>query len=229
MQNINWRTFAASDEVATEASRFILVEAETALADRGEFKLVLAGGTTPEKVYQLLAQSSTDWSKWHIYFGDERCLPSDHPDRNSVMASRALLEKVAIPAAQIHIMPTELGPEAAAAAYRTTVAEAGRFDLTLLGMGEDGHTASLFPGRVHREDETVHAVYDSPKPPPERISLSAKVLSESRRVLFLVTGAGKHEAVQQWRQGIDLPVARIQCEQGVDVYIDAAALNGAGS
>jgi len=85
----------------------------------------------------------------------------------------------------------------------------------------------LFPGHEHAVDETVHAVYDSPKPPPERISLSAKTLSESRRVLFLVTGAGKHDAVRQWKQGADLPVARIQCEQGVDVYIDTAALNGA--
>ncbi|MGR9117234.1 MAG: 6-phosphogluconolactonase [Gammaproteobacteria bacterium] len=227
MQNINWRTFATPDEIATEACRFILAEAETAIAERGEFKLVLAGGTTPEKVYQLLAQSSADWSNWHIYFGDERCLPDDHQDRNSVMASRALLDKVAIPAGQVHIMPTELGPEAAAEAYRKAVASAGSFDLALLGMGEDGHTASLFPGHVHREDESVHAVYDSPKPPPERISLSAKTLSASRRVLFLVTGAGKHDAVTQWRQGADLPVARIQCAQGVDVYIDTAALNGA--
>lgn len=226
MQAIDWQTFATPDEVATAACRFILEEAETAIADRGTFKLVLAGGTTPEKVYQQLAQSGADWEHWHIYFGDERCLPADHKDRNSVMARHALLDRVAIPAAQVHIMPTELGPEAAAEAYRATVAEAGQFDLALLGMGEDGHTASLFPGHVHRQDESVHAVYDSPKPPPERITLSTKTLNASRRALFLVTGAGKHDAVLQWRQGVDLPVARIQCEQGTDVYIDAAALEG---
>jgi len=227
MQKINWHTFAAPDEVATAACRLILSEAKKAISDRGAFKLVLAGGTTPEKVYQLLAQSQADWDQWHIFFGDERCLPAEHQDRNSIMARRALLDKVTIPAGQIHVMPTELGPEPAAEAYRKTVAGAGSFDLVLLGMGEDGHTASLFPGHEHAIDETVHAVYDSPKPPPERISLSAKTLSQSRRVLFLVTGAGKHDAVRQWKQGADLPVARIQCAQGVDVYIDAAALKGA--
>ena len=124
-------------------------------------------------------------------------------------------------------MPAELGPEKAAEAYRTTIELAGRFDMVLLGMGEDGHTASLFPGHVHSNDETVHAVFNSPKPPPERVSLSAKTLSNSLQVLFLVTGAGKQEAVKLWRQGEVLPVALIRPDAGVDVYIDEAALGDA--
>jgi 6-phosphogluconolactonase len=104
------------------------------------------------------------------------------------------------------------------------IAGVDSFDTVLLGMGEDGHTASLFPGHVNSSDETVHAVYNSPKPPPERVTLSAKTLSQTRQLLFLVTGEGKRDAVQQWRQGIILPVALIRPESGVDVYIDAAAL-----
>ncbi|MGR9052811.1 MAG: 6-phosphogluconolactonase [Gammaproteobacteria bacterium] len=226
MHQINWYTFDTSDDVAAAVCRVILEEAETAITERGEFKIVLAGGTTPEKVYRRLAESHSRWKCWHVYIGDERCLPEDHQDRNSLMAEQVLLEKVAIPVGQIHPMPAELGPEAAAVAYRKTVASAVPFDLVLLGMGEDGHTASLFPGHQHSQGETVHAVFNSPKPPSERVSLSAETLSDSRKVLFLVTGAGKHQAVQQWRQNVDLPVARIYCAQGVDVYIDTAALNG---
>ncbi|GAB4272121.1 MAG: 6-phosphogluconolactonase [Methylomicrobium sp.] len=224
MQKIHWHTFATADKVASAACDQILTAAERAIAKRGAFKLVLAGGSTPEKVYRMLAASSADWKNWHIYYGDERCLPADHADRNSRMAENVLLNQVAIPTEQIHTMPTELGPEKAAEAYRPVIEQAGRFDLVLLGMGEDGHTASLFPGHVHSTAETVHAVFNSPKPPPERISLSAKTLSDSEHVFFLVTGAGKRDAVKQWREGEILPVALIRPEAGVDVYIDAAAL-----
>lgn len=227
MQKIHWHSFATADKVAASAALHILAASEQAIEARGAFKLVLAGGSTPEKVYQLLAESSADWSNWHIYYGDDRCLPVDHADRNNRMAGSVFLDKVSIPAGQIHTMLAELGPEKAAKAYRPTIEQAGRFDMVLLGMGEDGHTASLFPGHVHSTDEAVHAVFNSPKPPPERISLSAKTLSNSLQVLFLVTGAGKQEAVKQWRQGEVLPVALIRPEAGVDVYIDEAALGDA--
>ena len=224
MQKIHWHSFATADKVASAACQQILSSAEQAIAERGAFKLVLAGGSTPEKVYQMLAESSADWQNWHVYYGDERCLPADHNDRNSRMADSSFLSKVTIPAGQIHTIPAELGPEQGAKAYRPVIEQAGRFDLVLLGMGEDGHTASLFPGHIHSADETVHAVFNSPKPPPERISLSAKTLSNSDQVLFLVTGAGKQQAVKQWREGEILPVALIRAESGVDVYIDTAAL-----
>ncbi|MCD2449364.1 6-phosphogluconolactonase [Methylicorpusculum oleiharenae] len=224
MQKIHWHSFATAEKVAAAASQQILTAAEQAIKERGVFKLVLAGGSTPDKVYHLLSESRADWANWHIYYGDERCLPADHPERNSQMAQASLLGKVAIPAEQIHTMPTELGPEPAAAAYREVIAGVDSFDTVLLGMGEDGHTASLFPGHVNSPDETVHAIYNSPKPPPERVSLSAKTLSQTRQLLFLVTGEGKRDAVQQWRQGIILPVALIRPESGVDVYVDAAAL-----
>ncbi|MDO9167738.1 MAG: 6-phosphogluconolactonase [Methylobacter sp.] len=222
-QNSRWHTLETAEDVAFSACQHILNAADTAISARGKFKLVLAGGGTPEKVYRLLAESTADWANWMIYYGDERCLPADHPDRNSLMASQVLLDKVAIPAAQIFTMPAELGPEVAAERYRQTVAEAGMFDMVLLGMGEDGHTASLFPGHQHQQDQLVHAVYNSPKPPPERVSISAKALSNTRELIFLITGANKQQAVNQWRSGQDLPVASIVPENPVDIYIDSDA------
>jgi 6-phosphogluconolactonase len=224
-QNSRWHTLETADQVALAAYQHILDAAKQAIAEHGNFKLVLAGGSTPEKVYRLLAQADTDWSKWFIYYGDERCLPTDHADRNSLMATSAFLGKVAIPEAQIFTIPAELGPELAAKNYQQVVASALPFDMVLLGMGEDGHTASLFPGHQHREEELAHAVYNSPKPPPERVSISAKALSTTQQLIFLITGANKQEAVKKWRSGQDLPVASIVPKTPVDIYIDRDAYN----
>ncbi|MSS75581.1 MAG: 6-phosphogluconolactonase [Methyloglobulus sp.] len=220
--NTRWNTLETADDVALATYKHILDAAKSAIAERGQFKLVLAGGTTPEKVYRLLAQSDADWSKWLIYYGDERCLPVDHAERNSVMAEQAFLSKVAIPKSQIFTIPAELGNEQAAVQYRQIVKDVLPFDLVLLGMGEDGHTASLFPGHQHNSDELAHAVYGSPKPPPERVSISAKALGNARQVIFLITGANKQEAVKLWRSGYALPVASILSDK-IDVYIDRDA------
>ena len=221
--NCRWHYLETAEDVADAACRQILNAADSAISKHGKFKLVLAGGSTPEKVYRMLAESNADWVNWQIYYGDERCLPANHQDRNSLMACKALLDKVAIPASQIFTIPAEFGPEIGADRYKVAVAKAGTFDMVLLGMGEDGHTASLFPGHKHQENELAHAVYNSPKPPPERVSISAKALSNTRELIFLITGESKQDAVQQWRAGADLPVATIEPENGVDVYIDSDA------
>jgi 6-phosphogluconolactonase len=218
----SWQVFDNADKVAEAAYKAILAAADTAIAERGQFKIVLAGGTTPEKVYGLLAHPDADWSKWWIYYGDERCLPADDKDRNSVMAELAFLSKVGIPNAQVFTIPAELGNEEAAAQYRQVVKDALPFDLVLLGMGEDGHTASLFPGHQHDEEELAHAVYNSPKPPPKRVSISAKALGDTRQVIFLITGKNKQEAVKMWQSGHELPVASIKSDN-VDIYIDRDA------
>lgn len=223
--NNRWHTLETADQVAIAAYQQILKSAEHAIAEHGTFKFVLAGGSTPEKVYRLLAKADADWSKWYIYYGDERCLPADHADRNSLMATSAFLEKVAIPDTQIFTIPAELGPEQAAKKYQQIVADALPFDMVLLGMGEDGHTASLFPEHKHQENELAHAVYNSPKPPPERVTISAKALSNTQQLIFLITGANKQEAVKNWRSGQDLPVATIVPENPIDIYIDKDAYN----
>lgn len=221
-QNSQWHRFETADQVAEAACQQILAAAKRAIDGHGRFKLVLAGGTTPEKVYRLLAGSDADWQHWFIYYGDERCLPADHPERNSQIAQQAFLNAVNIPGEQIFPIAAELGAEPGALQYQDIVRQALPFDMVLLGMGEDGHTASLFPGHVHNGNELAHAVYNSPKPPPERVSVSAEALSNTDELIFLVTGANKQPAVKAWRAGENLPVALIRPKLA-DVYIDADA------
>jgi 6-phosphogluconolactonase len=218
-----WRVYPDAAAVAAAAADRVLAAANSAIAERGAFNLVLAGGGTPQAAYRLLARARADWPCWHIWFGDERCLPPEDPERNSRMAARAWLDRVPIPPDQVHPIPAELGPEAAAERYAATLRPVLPFDLVLLGMGEDGHTASLFPGLRHPSEELVHPVHAAPKLPPERVSLGLAALAASRRLLVLVTGAGKCQAVRRWRAGQDLPVARVQCPAGVEVLLDRAA------
>ena len=218
-----WHVHDDPEAVAVQAAQRILRSASRAIAERGLFRIVLAGGRTPEAANRLLAGADTDWARWEIYFGDERCLPVDDAQRNSLMAATALLDAVAVPAANVHPIPAERGAEAAAGEYEAGIRAAMPFDLVLLGIGEDGHTASLFPGQQHPADQLVHAVHNAPKPPPDRVSLSARALSEAREVLILATGAGKRAAIQAWQAGEPLPIAGIGGPAPVDVLLDRAA------
>lgn len=221
-----WQIAAdAADWLARALACVRQAEAE-ALAERGVFHIVLAGGGTPARLYQALAGETHDWARWQVWFGDERCLMPDDPERNSRMAFEAWLGRVAMPAENIHVIPAELGAQAAARAYAAYLQDVDRFDLVLLGLGEDGHTASLFPDHDWGEGEAAPAtlaVLDAPKPPPERVSLSARRLAQARAVLFLATGAGKCEALAAWRAGAVLPAATIRPPGGVDVLLDQAA------
>ncbi len=225
MQVARWTTFATVAALRSAAVDFILQSAEAAINARGRFDIVLAGGSTPKQIYESLRHARTDWSKWHIWYGDERCLPPEHADRNSKMASDAWLAAVDIPAAQVHPMPTENGSVEAAKTYSLALQGLAEFDLVLLGLGEDGHTASLFPGQQWESEPPAPAipVSNAPKPPSNRVSLSASRLSQARQVLFIVTGAGKKEAVRQWRNGEPLPVHAITPQAGVDIFADAEA------
>ncbi|OIQ80665.1 6-phosphogluconolactonase [mine drainage metagenome] len=224
-QTLRWRVFDSPADLQAAAASAVLQSANAAIAARGKFLIVLAGGTTPREIYSALRSGDTDWSGWHVYYGDERCLPADHADRNSRMAETSLLLQVGIPAGQIHAIPAEFGPDRAAQSYSELLADVGEFDCVLLGLGEDAHTASLFPGQAWEgaTGAPAIAVRNAPKPPDERVSLSASRLSNARQVIFLVTGAGKRDAVRQWRDGADIPVAAIRPATGVEVYIDAAA------
>jgi 6-phosphogluconolactonase len=201
--------------------------AEHAIRQRGRFVIVLAGGNTPRGVYALLRDAPTDWSRWHVYFGDERCTPRDDPARNSVMAAQAWLDHVAIPLAQVHPIPAEAGPARAAARYAATLDGVPEFDLVLLGLGEDGHTASLFPGHAWgsgTDSARAMPVVDAPKPPPERVTISARRLSSAREVMFMVEGEGKREAVTRWRAGDAIPASAIVPPGGVDIYVEKSLL-----
>jgi len=222
--------FADAAQVAAATAACILQQAATAIAARGRFRLCLAGGSTPTAAYRLLAEQQADWASWWIYHGDERCLPATDPGRNSQMAEQAWLGQVPIPRAQVLAIPAEQGAEAAAAAYAGLVRPALPFDLVLLGMGEDGHTASLFPGQeagfAAAGGRLAVAVHGVPKPPTARVSLTARALADCHALLVLVTGTGKAAALAQWRAGAPLPVARVAATAPTLLLLDAAAAAG---
>lgn len=192
---------------------------------RGHFSMVLAGGSTPRRLYQQLRLLDTDWRRWHIYFGDERWLPAGHPERNDSMADSAWLARVPIPADQVHRVKSAVSADAAASAYQAILQQVpDDFDLVLLGLGEDGHTASLFPAAkpVSGDSRLAIAVHNAPKPPPHRVSLTARCLSRSANVWFIVSGEAKRLALQGWLGGAAIPPATIMPKTGVDIFTDIA-------
>jgi len=227
IQRCRWHAVANAQALQQIAIETILASAAGAIRERGEFHIVLAGGSTPQEIYRGLCTAKTDWSAWHIYFGDERCLPSIDPARNSHMAAEAWLNKVPIPPLHLHTIAGELGADKAAQQYSAMLRTVGDFDLVLLGLGEDGHTASLFPGHewgtAPGAPDTL-AVFDAPKPPSQRVSLSAARLGRTRQAIFLVSGESKHRAVTAWRAGKNIPARAIRPASGVDVLVESALL-----
>ena len=217
-----WLELDKAEGVAEAAADAIEEYARLAIQRKGEFKLVLAGGTTPKQCYQILAQRNLDWNKWKLFYGDERCLPVDHQERNHQMVlNTGLAAKVS----RHYIMPAELGPIKGAELYSEQIKDQMPFDFVLLGMGEDGHTASLFPGqRGPDSDDIVIAVFEAPKPPPERISLTLNALQSCIKLLVLIAGENKREAVKRWKNGEVLPVSEVSdCSQAA-VYIEKVLL-----
>lgn len=217
-QASRWYSFKSQDEINRATVNYILQAANEAIAKYGSFLIVLAGGSTPKNVYQLLAKEQADWANWHVFHNDDRCLPADHDERNSKMARDAWLNHVDIPQNQIHDIPAELGNVAGAKAYAQTLSGVRTFDLVILGLGEDGHTASLFPNQTVDNSADAVPVFNSPKPPADRVTISQARLNNTHSVLFLVTGAGKQDAVNDWLNGAAIPATLIAPDCGVDVY-----------
>ncbi len=208
--------------LATAVAQRIADVAHQSIVARGVCRIALAGGETPRRCYEQLRHMPVDWVHVHIYFGDERCLPVGDGQRNDTMAKHVLLRHVAIPAANIHCISAELGAQVAASRYALELNQAIPLDLVLLGMGEDGHTASLFPGNPALQSrDSVVAVFDAPKPPPERVTLSLATLNAARRKIFLVAGEGKRIALQRIAQGEMLPAGQIA---NAEWYVDQAIL-----
>ncbi len=225
--------------LAAEVAERFLGVVRTRSASAGVTHVALTGGTMGIAVLRAAAESpaaaDTDWSRVHFWWGDERFVPHDHADRNAGQARTALLDHIAVPAENVHEMPASdagLTLDEAAAAYAAELAahapEGGAwpaFDVCFLGMGPDGHIASLFPGR-DEIDETAAAalpVRDSPKPPPERVTLTLPVLDSSARVWLVVAGRDKAEALAQVRAGAPLPAARVRGRQETVIFADPAA------
>jgi 6-phosphogluconolactonase len=229
-------TFDDAEALARGAAEWLC---SLARASQGEFAVCLSGGSTPRRLYQVLAEpeiaSRFPWDRVHWFWGDERFVPHEHPGSNYRMAFVAFLSRVSVPAAKIHAIPTEgLSPQQAAAAYeadlkrfygaQSIAAQRPLFDVTLLGIGADGHTASLFPGHpaLEVDDEWVVAVARAGSVP--RISLTYPALDSSRDLAFLVAGADKREILRRVQAGEHaLPAARIRPAGRLHWLIDRAA------
>lgn len=217
-----WVEFDSAEDVAEAAADAIQEQAHNAIQQRGEFKLILAGGTTPKACYEILATRSLDWDNWKLFYGDERCLPLEDSERNHQMVMSTGLAGLV---KEHYIMPAELGSAKGAESYQKLINDQLPFNTALLGMGEDGHTASLFPGLEWQCDESsdsVIAVHGAPKPPSERISLSCATLQNCEQLLVLVTGESKRTPVHQWLKGVDLPVSRVANLERARVFVEAS-------
>jgi 6-phosphogluconolactonase len=223
---VAWRVFPDPDDLVASLVEALLAEAAAAIAARGVFHLVLAGGSTPLALYRALAQRSAGDARWQVWYGDERCLPPADPQRNSTMVEAAWLAASTIPPDNRRPIRAERGAFDAATIYAGWLAGVPDFDVVLLGMGEDGHTASLFPGHAWGEaagSPDVLAIHEAPKPPPDRVSLSAARLNRSAKVWFVITGSGKRHAVRRWALGEALPVAAVHGARQTVAWLDAAA------
>jgi 6-phosphogluconolactonase len=229
-------TFENADALAQGVAEWLCALAQ---ASAGDFAICLSGGSTPRTLYERLATpavaSRFPWSRVHWFWGDERFVPHDHPDSNYRMTREALLTKVPIPADHIHAIPTEgLTPEQSAAAYEATLKhfygaetlapDRALFGVTLLGIGEDGHTASLFPGQPALQERTRWAVAVIGAKSEARITLTYPALDSSRDVAFLATGAGKREPIARARAGDHaMPAAMIHPVGRLHWFTDRAA------
>jgi 6-phosphogluconolactonase len=231
------RIFADAEALARAAAEFLC---DRARAGGNPFRVCLSGGSTPRRLYQLLAEPEFSgrfpWPRVHLFWGDERFVPPDSPDSNYRMVREALLERAPVPPGNIHPVPTDEGDvEQVAQAYEQILkTQYGAdhpdprrplFDLTLLGLGEDGHTASLFPGDpVLNERVRWAAGVRGEKPPPLRVTLTYPALNSSRTVLFLVTGEGKRDALARIFAGDrSLPAARVNPVGRLVWFADRAA------
>lgn len=229
-------------ELGQAAAAYVARLSAQALAERGRFTVALSGGSLPGLVGPALAaepwRSQIDWTGWRVFWADERCVPLDHPDSNFRLAREHLLNRINIPLAQIYPLNDSFEPAATAQAYQALLAQlfqpaAGqppRFDLMLLGLGEDGHTASLFPNHplLAETGRWVVAIFDSPKPPPERITMTLPLINQARAVAFVAAGAGKADILAQiWDTAAptgSLPAQLVRPTDGELVwFVDEAA------
>ena len=230
--------FSTADEVLRALADFFVAKASQAVAARGRFAVALSGGNSPKKLYELLAspayREQVTWEQVYFFFGDERNVPQTSPDSNYLMAKTALFDPLGIRPAQVFAIDTRLSPPEAAAQYGVAIEEffgeqEAAFDLVLLGLGDNAHTASLFPHTPVLQDKTV-GVKEVWLPEQQvfRITMTAPLLNQARAIAFLVYGADKAPAVQQiseYDRAIEqYPAQLIEPTNGeVEWFLDAAA------
>jgi 6-phosphogluconolactonase len=215
--------YSDADALAHAAAAHFVEQAVQAIAARGRFVVALAGGVTPCATYTLLASQSfvarVDWLRVHTLWGDERCVPPSHRDSNYRLAREVLLGKIPIPNTNVHRIRGELDPAWAAMAYESDLeallGSGGCFDLILLGMGTDGHTASLFPATAALEEQTRWVVENYvEKLGAWRITLTLPIINAARQVTFLVSGTSKAEPLARIQAGEPLPAGLVKPVEG---------------
>ncbi len=198
------------ESLASGATEHLVRILQTGLAQASRFHWVLAGGKTPAACYRQMTRETLDWQRLDLSLGDERCLPVDHPERNDTLIRNTLLQAEGPRLARFEPMRAEWGAEVASAHHAKVLETLGPIDLVMLGMGEDGHTASLFPGHASLSSPApVVPEFSAPKPPPERISLGLTLLQKARQRVFLVSGESKRAILQALDRGQRLPVGQV--------------------
>lgn len=228
-----------SAQLSTAVAGELLSRLADAQAAGAVPQIALTGGSIAEQIHREIARltpdSGVDWSQVVVWWGDERFVAPDSPDRNSAQAHAAFLDAVGADPAKVHAMPSTADAAdvaAGATAYGETLRAhgAGEFDIVMLGIGPDGHIASLFPGFPQLDDDAIAVgVTGSPKPPPERISLTFEALNRARSVWLLVSGAGKASAVAAALGGADLheiPAAGVTGREETIWFLDREAASG---
>lgn len=221
-KNINWQEFEDNYSLQSEVVKTIINLSSESIKENGVFKVIFSGGSTPEKIYNLLSQDNfINFKKWEIYIGDERCLDSENHDRNSQMIARSLLRELPDDnSPKFFPIESEKGSIQAALSYNKVISKVDYFDLVLLGLGEDGHTASLFPDHNFDTNELVIPVSNAPKPPSDRVSLTPTAFNKGKKIMFIVTGNGKSDAVVKWKTGHDIPASKIRSDNLIDIFIN---------
>ena len=217
------------EAVARRAAERIAAEARAAVAARGRFLLALSGGATPRRMYGLLAEQEVAWDRVHVFQVDERVVPLGHPERNFSAIREGLLDRVSVPPAQVHAMPVDerdlaVAAERYAESLRTVAGNPPRLDLVHLGLGADGHTASLVPGDQVCEVDDAEVAVSGPYAGTRRMTLTFPVLNAARGILWIVTGVEKAAALKALQAGDrGVPAGRVAPNHAVILADEAAA------
>ena len=217
----NFKIYKNSEEVAQAAADYLFKQIKTCVAEKGLCHVVLPGGSTPARCLELLAEKPLPWKNIQWYPGDERCYPVGHAERNDTMILDKLFSHDENLSGSFHPIPAELGPEQGAENFAALLDAIGGIDIVVLGMGEDGHTASLFPGNTALDNQhSAVPVYDAPKPPNDRVSIGLTTLKNANECIVIATGENKCEALSKLKEGAVLPVGMVEPDTW---FVDEAA------
>ena len=228
MRNIvdKLRIYPGSEQVAQAVADYLFLQITDCVKQKGLCHVVLPGGSTPARCLEILAEKSLPWKNIHWYPGDERCYPVGHAERNDTMIMDKLFSQQPLSlekgtSVNFYPIPAELGPEQGAENYAALLDATAAMDIVVLGMGEDGHTASLFPGNVALADQrSAVPVYNAPKAPDQRVSIGLTTLKNAAECIIIATGENKREALAKLKQGVVLPVGLVAADVW---FIDEAA------